>query len=224
MNLRILSLGLIFVLAGTSALAQTAKPAPNLKNFHAIDSKSIIFRGAQPVGRSAELKKLKITDVLIIKQQTRGEVDQEVQELTDAGIRSQVIPMKWADVEPKAVCLQMIEAVETLIALKKKGRKTYLHCTAGEDRTGAVSALFRMVDQQWSKAKAFETEMCSKGYADGNPNKPFNVVRSIEGSLTPAFFALANAIESGAGLNPSACNRIKATERVVTCKSVLKSF
>jgi protein tyrosine/serine phosphatase len=222
MILKTLGMGLSFFMAATSVMALTTKPATSLKNFHAIDSKSIIFRGAQPVGRSAELKKLKITDVLIIKQQTRGEVDQEVQELTDAGIRSQVIPMKWADVEPKAVCLQMIEAVETLVALKKKGRKTYLHCTAGEDRTGSVSALFRMVDQQWSKAKAFESEMCGKGYADGNPKKPFNVVRSIEGSLTPAFFALANSIESGGGLNPSVCNRIKATERVVTCRSVLK--
>lgn len=200
----------LLVLGGISQAA--------LQNFHSIDREQKVFRGAQPVGKAKELKALKFTDVLIIKQQTRGEVDKELAELKAVGIRSHVIPMKWADVEPHEVCNQMIEAVETLKKLKREKKKIYLHCTAGEDRTGAVAALYRMVEQGARRDDVYANEMCKKGYADGNPNKPGLVVQKIRKSITPAFFALANSIDSGSGLHPGVCERLR-TEGALTRKS-----
>jgi protein-tyrosine phosphatase len=220
----LLSAGLLVcgALVIPAASAQSLNASTTLKNVHALDAQKRVIRGAQPVGKSAELKKLKITDVLIIKQQTRGEVDKELAELQAAGIRTQVIPMKWSDVEAREVCHQIVEAVQTLQKLKRQGKRVYFHCTAGEDRTGAVAGLFRMVDQGWTAKRAFEEELCARGYSDGNPGKPRPVTSAIESSLTPAFWALSKSANSETGLNPSECNRIDVTSArpALSCKKL----
>lgn len=214
--MKFLCASLFQVLLATSVFAQVEGLA--IKNSHSVDPKGYLYRGSQPGNKIAELKKLKISNVLIIKQQTRGEVDDEVALLNQAGIRAQVIPMKWQKTELEPLCMQVVEAVQTLQEFKRRGKKAYFHCTAGEDRTGLVAGLFRMVDQGWSASRAFKQEMCGNGYSDGDAGKPTEVIRDIEKTLTPVFMALTQNFSTASGLNPSVCHRITMPTRVPTCK------
>src|SRR5690606_20131805 len=96
---------------------------------------------------------------------------------------------------------------------REQGHTSLFHCTAGEDRTGALAGLFRMLDEGLSTDEVFYGEMCPRGYSNGNPNKPWKVTGAIEAGLTPLFEAIAEKIEKEAlnfdSLEKSLCQDIK---------------
>jgi protein tyrosine/serine phosphatase len=203
-----------FVLLAVPAQAQTTLP-----NFGSVDPTGVIFRGAQPNSKTGELKKLGIQEVLIVKRQTANEVDVERERLRDLGIHADYIPMDWNHADVKLLCNQVVEAVQFLQAQKRARKKTYFHCTMGQDRTGAVAGLFRMVDQGWSASRAFKEEMCPHGYSDGAKGKPARIITEIEKSLTPIFLALSKSL-TPQGLNASACNRVEIPAVIPTCRKL----
>jgi protein tyrosine/serine phosphatase len=217
---------LLLNLIALPALAQTPEltstvPGLTIRNSHTVAGRQI-YRGSQPLTKVKELKPFGITDVLIIKNQTKNEVDTEISALNDLGIRSTVIPLNWQDPDLKKTCTQVVEAVKTLQAFKQNQSKAYFHCTAGEDRTGLVAALFRMVDQGWNTQKAFRQEMCGHGYSDGNPNKPQNVINLIEKNLTPVFMVLSRQLDQTGKLDARACASLSTATQarisVLTCQ------
>jgi hypothetical protein len=87
-----------------------------------------------------------------------------------------------------------------------------LHCTVGEDRTGYLSGLYRLLGDGASGVDTiFHDEMCQRGYSSGNPQKPFaGVATEIDNDLTPLFLKMAFKISRGeltpTSLDESVCD------------------
>jgi len=172
----------------------------DLPNAHYVSRK--VVRGNQPINYIADLKKLAITDVLIFKNSTRGEVELEQALLVKNGWPKEqiyTIPFRWKNItSDETACRQTVEALSLLLDIPKyKNRKIFFHCTVGEDRTGLLAGLFRMVSQDWSSERAFRQEMCTRGYEAGSPVKQKEIVDIIRSELTPIFTQMAEDIESG---------------------------
>lgn len=189
-----------------------------------VQGSQYLFRGAQPLGHVDTLKSSAIDEVLIFKQDTRGEVVREIAELKEAGYsESQIhhVPMKWKEIDITEACGHTIKALQVLMKAEREGTSTFFHCTAGEDRTGMVAGLARMLLTHETGEAVFDEEMCANGYSDGNPNKPSTVTGAIEQGLTPLFFALAEKIEAGdistENLLPAICEKIEVKPVVRKC-------
>lgn len=190
-------------------------------NFHFVMDvgRAELYRGAQPSGRENEARDLGITDVLILKNETWSEVRSELRRWSDLGYsesRVRHVPFRWRNSEEETACLQLMEGLEfARVALREPGAKLYVHCTAGEDRTGLFVALMRMMVEGRSLEFAFE-EMCLRGYADANRWKPGMIVRQVKTGLTPLLAKFATWIERGelrwGRPRPELCRQIAQTE------------
>lgn len=173
-------------------------PIPNAHEMEA----GRIFRGGEPRSQVDDLVKFGITDVLIFKTQNFVEVSKEIGSLKSLGVNDaniHHIPFRWKDLpnfqEP---CEQVVEALLTLTSLPADPkRKLFYHCTHGEDRTGLLSGLYRLMDDGWDLQRTFHDEMCENGYEAGNPRKDKGTVGAIRSSLTPLFLKMAWLIETG---------------------------
>lgn len=170
-------------------------------NTHYVDDTQRILRGMRP-SSIEELVNEGITDIIIFKHQTRNEVDKEITELKKHGYPKESIthiPFQWRSFTSyKVACEQTIEALTILKNVYESGnRKAFFHCTVGEDRTGHLAGLWRMLSIRWSKKQAFYYEMCENGYSRGNPRKPYKVTSSIDKDLTPLFNFMADLIDTG---------------------------
>lgn len=196
----------------------------NVSNAHKIKKTKYIYRGSAPLGKAEELVQLGIEKVLIFKNQTRKEVDTEIAQLTDAGIsRDQIynIDFLWKDIKSfEYACEQTVDALQILIDAETNNEKIFFHCTAGQDRTGYLAALFRLLRERVSEEEVVADEMCEKGYAEGNPYKPANVVDHINRNLSPLFLVMAQMIVDEEitidNLDKSACKGIEVEDRAVS--------
>ncbi len=172
-----------------------------IPNAHEIEE-GRVFRGGEPRSQVKDVAKFGITDVLIFKTQNLVEVAREIHALKELGIDGgniRHIPFRWKDLpnfqEP---CEQTVEALRMLTELPADPkRKLFYHCTHGEDRTGLLSGLYRILDDGWDIQRAFHDEMCENGYEAGNPKKHKGSVAAIRESLTPLFLKMAWLAETG---------------------------
>lgn len=195
----------------------------SIANFHEVDQSASLYRGREPKKLVSELPSIGVTDVIIFKNDVRGEVAKEIAELESLEINSHHIPFRWKDFPSVQVaCEQLLEAIEIMRDVRAKSGKVFFHCTAGEDRTGTLAALFRMMDEGIDRDTVFQEEMCERGYADGNSHKPYYVTSSIHNELTPIFFAMARQIERGhlglKRLDKNVCKSLKTFPTKRTCK------
>jgi hypothetical protein len=161
-----------------------------------------ILRGMAPIGKMQELVDFDITDLMIFKNQTRNEVDNEYAELKgilEANIKTKQFDFLWHDYPSyKKACEDTIEALRYIREVSEDSdRKMFFHCTVGEDRTGMLAGLWDMLKNKASLKKAFYYQMCQKGYGRGNPNKPVYVYSEIRNDLTPFFMYMADQIDQG---------------------------
>lgn len=178
-----------------------------------------IFRGSQPGKKLAELADFGIKEVIIFKSQTKNEVDQELAELKNLAIKSHHIPFRWKELESVQVaCEQTVKALQILRKAHKASRPVFFHCTVGEDRTGLLAGLWRMEQENLSTEEAWQSEMCERGYADGNSKKPWVVTKSIHQELTPLFLALAEKIEAGEQLTMKSCLNLVVNKVKKNCQ------
>lgn len=195
---------LIVLFFSTLSLAQ-------IKNFHALSEQ--IYRSAAPGKNNDFLTKIGFTHVLIFKNELKGEVQAEEEELAKIIPRANIfkIPFKWKDLGPlEESCEEVLKALNYLVDIEKsRSHKILFHCTVGEDRTGALAGLYRMLYHQWNIDRAFNEEMCPHGYEAGNKAKPMHVVDKVRREVTPVFLAVASLIIdkkiSFNNLNVSAC-------------------
>jgi protein-tyrosine phosphatase len=191
-----------------------------------------IYRGRAP--RASEMKELVqkgITSVLIFKNQIKSEVSDETQQLTDAGLDPKKIyniPFQWKDIaSEKEACEQVIDALSILQKVEESAQDRILfHCTVGEDRTGLLAGLMSQLMGTESTESSFDNQMCAKGYAGGNPNKPRNVSAAVDKFLTPLYYKISKMIKSGQisakSLNRKVCKDVEILEiqsRFRTCNS-----
>jgi hypothetical protein len=204
-----------------------------IMNAHKLQGSRYVYRGSAPLGRAQELKALGVQKVLIFKNQTRGEVDREIKELTAAGYAPEHIhsfDFLWRDIESfELACEQTVEALQILIAANQAKQKIFFHCTAGQDRTGYLAALYRYLREGADLQELVASQMCSKGYAEGNPNKPYTVVKAINENLSPLFLALAAKIKSGElsveYLDKNVCRDIEVEKAEISlCRDFVESY
>lgn len=165
--------------------------------FYLGQSKDLV-RGRSPKDNIPELRPAGITDVLIIKIQTRGEVDDEIAALKASGFKDEDIvsvPYKWKEINQKVACQQTADILKHMAAVEaEKNSKLYFHCTAGVDRTGVIAGLYRLwVEPRTHMKRMFTTELCGRGYGDADPRPP-KVIDAIHTELTPIYLKFARAI------------------------------
>jgi hypothetical protein len=199
----------------TSPFASTV-PGIGIPNAHLVGTSGHLLRAMAP--RSAadfdDVVAMKFSAVLIFKNQTNGhDVTDEIAELGKRGLPSADllnVPFQWKELGSfKESCQQSLKAldfIQTRLAAKKS---VYFHCTVGEDRTGYLSALYRLLhEKNLDAAAAWDGEMCEHGYGAGNPLKPAFVVDTLAGGVAPLYRKMAWLIATGkltTALEPSAC-------------------
>jgi tyrosine-protein phosphatase SIW14 len=115
----------------------------------------VLYRGAQPRKHGFEvLAKMGIQIVVDL----RGDRDGERTEVTSLGM--QYVPMHWQCSFPK----DRIFADFLTLIRKNPGKKIFVHCRVGDDRTGMMIAAYRMAEEGWTAKRAME-EMTKYGFS-----------------------------------------------------------
>jgi hypothetical protein len=187
-----------------------------------------LVRGMKPF-RDADfedLHDLGVKAVLIFKRPTEAsEVDEEIDALTPIGVpTSQIVNVQfpWKNFADFAEpCKMTVQSLKLLKDWTTSGKTTFFHCTVGEDRTGYLAGLYRLLTEQTSVQTIFEQELCEHGYSAGNPQKPYaGVVNEIDADLTPIFLKMAFKISTGEltedALDESVCATDPASDSAFT--------
>lgn len=144
--------------AGPAAAEQTLRPAEwaapvpskHLRNFYKLDDK--VYRSAQPDRKGfQELKALGFRSVLSFRDHHGDEKDAK-----GLGLTLHRVKMEAGEIEDG----QVAEALRIITTAKGP---VLIHCWHGSDRTGLVSAMYRILYQNWSREEAIE-EMVKGGY------------------------------------------------------------
>ncbi len=239
-----------FISPVKSSICQSTIP-----NTHFLDTRNgIIIRGMAPVD---ELKKIPayiqllkwgVTDILIFRSVKDDSIIQDEMNAlmslkTSSGdhfiSRDRIthIPFKWKEFNDfKTPCRQTIQALNILKNISKSPKRIlFFHCTVGEDRTGLLSGLYRILSYNWTPERAFYKEMCPHGYGAANPQKKLTtVVQPIRDNITVFYEAMIELITSNKinfnNLNPKACDSLKPisfyrlkSKNLFKCKA-LKNF
>lgn len=114
-----------------------------------------LYRGAQPTQRGFQkLAEMGISIVVDLRERGRKG---ERQQVTKLGMRFVAIP--WNCFHPKD-----IDMARFLKLLRdNRGKKVFVHCQTGDDRTGMMIAAYRMAEQGWTAKEAMK-EMESYGF------------------------------------------------------------
>jgi hypothetical protein len=164
-----------------------------------------LVRGMKPF-RDADfedLQRLGVEAVLIFKRPTAAtEVADEIDGLAPIGIpEAQVanVEFPWKDFgDFTTPCEMTVRSLKLLKTWFGGGKTTFFHCTVGEDRTGYLAGLYRLLTEQASVTTIFDQEMCQRGYSAGNPQKPaVAVANEVDADLTPLFLKMAFKIANG---------------------------
>lgn len=206
---------------GLSSPFDSTVPGISIPNTHVVGSegtpgRDLVLRGMAP--RSAEqFDELFSADVgafLIFKNATgrHDDVAEEMGVLSARGVpaaRVLHVPFQWKDVNGfEEPCRQVVSALAFVRDNAAAGRKTFFHCTVGEDRTGLLAAVRRLTTEaDLGAERAWDEEMCERGYGAGNPLKPVFVTRTLATSLAPLYRKMAYLAKAGrlAALDPAVC-------------------
>ncbi|MBI2519397.1 MAG: tyrosine-protein phosphatase [Bdellovibrio sp.] len=190
----------------------------DIRNTHYVGKTLQIIRGQAPQANVHQLVDLNVTDVLIFKNETKNEVQAELKELKQLGIKGHHIPFLWKDIRNhKLACRQMVQAIHLIEKVTgEENGKIFFHCTVGEDRTGILAGVWRLLSEKRPQAEnTFQREMCQRGFAEGNPDKPEHVVTQVQENLSPLYMFFAEQIENGLTINDldeSLCNDYNPSE------------
>ena len=133
--------------------AHWATPVNTSFNFYKIDDN--LYRSEQP-GR-ANLEEIKAHGIRTIISFRAFHSDSDI--LGNTGEIDLIrIPMNTWNIKDRHV-LRALNAIEMA---KKKG-PVLIHCQHGADRTGLISAMYRMIYQGWNKKEALD-ELVNGGY------------------------------------------------------------
>jgi tyrosine-protein phosphatase SIW14 len=132
---------------------ETSRMRKNLPNFG--EATTTLYRGGQPSKEGFRtLAKMGINIVVDL----RGSRDSERKIVTHLGM--QYVPMPWQCSFPKDKTF-----AQFLTLLRQNpGKKVFVHCRVGDDRTGMMIASYRMAREGWSAEKA-EKEMEKFGFS-----------------------------------------------------------
>jgi tyrosine-protein phosphatase SIW14 len=133
-------------------VAGTHLKAKGIPNFGEVSPS--LYRGGVPSAMGIEELKKKGIDVVV---DLRGHSQEEEARVTKLGMKYVAIPSHcpFPDDKPFAKFLQVVE--------ENPGKKVFVHCRLGDDRTGMAVASYRMAEQGWSADQAMK-EMQAFGF------------------------------------------------------------
>ena len=132
-------------------------PTPGILNFGEVTPS--LFRGAQPSPDGFDsLKKLGVDIVVDLRD---GKRESEAKAVTGLGMKYVSIPSECY--APKDDIFARFLAV----VRENPGKKIFVHCHLGKDRTGMAIASYRMAEQGWSAKDAMK-EMQSFGFTSSH--------------------------------------------------------
>ncbi len=202
-----------------------------IPNAHVVSQHpgSLVIRGRTPTSEGIDQLLAKgVSRVLIFKKPSGGEVTKEIAELKRKGIRNQDIlhlEMPWKDITDfRSTCEMTLQSLRFLEESVKTRKSVFFHCTAGEDRTGYLAALWGLWNGTFRDVnKAIQEEMCNRGYESGNANKPDFVSQAVRESLSPAFVKMVKLLSDarlrGQNLAQIKCPRdIEIQTKIPACR------
>lgn len=197
-------------LAGFESPFESTIDALTIPNSHYVGSE-LIIRGQTPrnFDEYQQLKDLGVTRVLIFKNETKNEVQTEINTLNKLKIKSKHIEFPWKDITEFApVCENAKLALKWIKSNEERNEATFFHCTVGEDRTGLLAGLILLTTEAGLSLKAvYKNELCAKGYEAGDPNKNANVSKTVRENLTPVFLKMAYLLKKAHNdVNAINCN------------------
>jgi len=192
-----------------------------IPNTHVVSREAgFVLRGMRPrdLKEAKQLRRYGVTDVLVFRDNPEGAdvIGPELKLLKQAGFKSTnvtAIPFRWKNHENfEKPCRQTIEALRTLRAVGSTAKRgIFVHCTVGEDRTGFLAALYRVLYRGEDAQQMYAQEMCARGYADGDPKKPLHVVDNVHGAVTVLYRKMIYKVAKGSlkasNLDPEECTR-----------------
>ncbi|MEJ2691514.1 MAG: tyrosine-protein phosphatase [Candidatus Thiodiazotropha sp.] len=121
-----------------------------LDNFYRLNKE--VYRSKQPDDElMAELEKMGIRSILNLRQYHSDE-----DEARDTHLKLYHVPVNAGDIDDAFV-------VTALRAIAEAEKPILIHCWHGSDRTGVVSAMYRLVFQDWPRERAID-EFINGGY------------------------------------------------------------
>jgi hypothetical protein len=188
---------------GLASPIDSTIPGATIPNTHWVGSSGKVMRGMAPRNEADydSLEHAGIASVLIFKRPTGQEVNVETKALRDHGLLASSllnVPFAWKDfVDFKTPCEQTLEGIRFIQDKVAAGSKVFFHCTVGEDRTGYLAGLLRLLAGEQDLRAIFHGELCERGYSSGNPFKPAKVFTEVDADLTPVFLKMAYKIQKG---------------------------
>jgi protein tyrosine phosphatase (PTP) superfamily phosphohydrolase (DUF442 family) len=157
---KILQFLLIILIIGSPALAEELnRPSewavpielPGVPNLHKINDN--LYRSAQPTKQGMKnLKELGIKTIINLRA-----FHSDTDEIGGTGLLDEELSVETWHIEDEDV-------IRVLKIIREKENGPFLiHCQQGADRTGVMSAMYRIVEQGWSKDEAIE-EIVNGGY------------------------------------------------------------
>ena len=125
---------------------------PELPNFYRVDEH--LFRGGQPAeGGIAKLKALGIRTIVNLRREA-SLVTSEEREATQAGLRYFSVPMRGLGRPTDEQLKRILGLID-----QPDNWPVFVHCKAGQDRTGLVVACQRIARAGWTAERAIREAM-----------------------------------------------------------------
>jgi protein tyrosine phosphatase (PTP) superfamily phosphohydrolase (DUF442 family) len=114
-----------------------------------------LYRGSQPTKKGfKQLAKMRIAIVVDLRGNRKGERD------IVRKLGMQYVPIPWFCMRPKDVVIAQF----LNLLLDNPGKKIFVHCNTGIDRTGMMVAAYRMTEERWTAEEAMN-EMKAFGFS-----------------------------------------------------------
>jgi tyrosine-protein phosphatase SIW14 len=167
-NIAVITL-LAVMISGVSSAEQGANEPPPLAIRDAVARKATLagvpnfgevsptlYRGGHPT--EAGFERLAELGIKIVVDVRGGPSKSEQKQVTELGMQYVSIP--WRCFHPQD------ERIVRFLALvqKNRGKKIFVHCRLGDDRTGLMIATYRMAEQGWTAEEAMK-EMKAFGFS-----------------------------------------------------------
>ena len=158
MNLSVFCMVLAAIAASGSAVTGTQRPeqwaqplsSAHLQNFYRLDER--VYRSDQPDRKGfEELRQRGIRNVLNLR-----DLHSDERKARGLGLKLYRVKMNAGEIREEDV-------IEALRIIRAADGPILIHCWHGSDRTGVISALYRIVFLGWTKDEAIE-EMKNGGF------------------------------------------------------------
>jgi tyrosine-protein phosphatase SIW14 len=140
---------LLTFLLSLPCLAQTSPrgmASIRVENFGRVNDQ--YYRGAQPTSRDyADLAALGIKTVIDLR---KGNVADEEARVRQAGMTFAHLPMSASAPPPEDLVVRFLQLVTN-----SANQPVFVHCERGQDRTGALTAIYRLTHDHWTLDRVY---------------------------------------------------------------------